>query len=138
MEPRIIVLLSFVFITVLTALAVLAAAVGWLPQASEKLTSWGIPAVLCEIVLTVVMYFRTQWGQQIRINVKFGDLDPADVTLDSKHCTYLIKDAGGKEIQRGQLGPTFGLGGWQVQLPNGVSGDQSAKNGVKSAIDPLR
>jgi hypothetical protein len=49
MEPRILVLIAFVVITVLTALAVLAAAVGWFPAADPKLIAWGIPTVLGEI-----------------------------------------------------------------------------------------
>jgi hypothetical protein len=125
MEPRILVLFSFVIITFLTALAVLAAAIGLLPQASDKLVSWGIPAVLGEIVLTVIMYFRAGLKQQIRINVSFDGQEPADVNLDDATCTYKIKDLDGKQIKKGSLGATFGHGGWQVQLPTYVSTDQS-------------
>ena len=125
MEPRILVLFSFVFVTVLTALAVLAAAVGWLPQASDKLVSWGIPAVIGQIVGTVIMYFRAELKQKIRINVAFDGQEPADVNLDDAICLYKIKDVDGKAIKEGSLGPTFGQGGWQVQLPTYVSSDQS-------------
>ena len=59
MNPRVASLYSFLAITVLTALAVLAAAVGWLPSAQPDLVKWGLPVVLAEIVATVVAYVRT-------------------------------------------------------------------------------
>ena len=70
MNTRTITLLAFLAITVLTAVAVLAAAVGWLPNAKPQLVSWGIPAVLGEIVVTVILYVKSPPAQTIKVNTK--------------------------------------------------------------------
>ena len=108
MQPRILVLIAFVIITVLSALAVLAAAVGWLPNADEKLVSWGIPAVLGEIVATMVMFFKGQWESQMIKNITFDEVDPADIDLDGPNCRYTIVDSSGRELNSGNVAPSFG------------------------------
>jgi hypothetical protein len=132
MEPRMIVLIAFVSITVLTALAVLGAAVGWLPQADPKLISWGIPTVLGEIVATMVMFFKAQWGSRIVVNLTFDGLDPADIDLDTPNCSYTIVDSSGRELSHGSVAPNFGHGGWQIKLPVTVSPDQSVSLTLKT------
>lgn len=69
MNPRTAALFAFLGITILTAVAVLVAAVGWLPNADPKLVSWGIPAVLGEIVATVILYAKSPPAHTIRINL---------------------------------------------------------------------
>jgi hypothetical protein len=142
MEPRFIVLLAFVSITVLTALAVLGAAIGFFPDASESLITWGIPVVLGEIVVSVVLYFRTQWVQRIKINLDFEDAEPD--SFDPSACTYAILDSAGKEIENDTIAPILGYGGWQVQLPKDVRPEHSvslslkARNGEEWTIRPFR
>ena len=132
MDARTIVLMAFVFITVITALAVLAAAVGWLPGHEPRLVSWGIPAVLGEIVLTVVVFFKGQWAQAIRINVVFERTDAADIDLDRSNCRFAIYDASGKVVKEDNVGPSIGPGGWQVQLPGVVQEDHSVRLELQS------
>jgi hypothetical protein len=142
MEPRVIVLLAFVFITVLTALAVLGAAIGLFPSASESLITWGIPVVLGEIVVSVVLFFRTQWVQRIKVNLDFDGAEPD--SFDPLACTYAIMDSTGKEIEKDAIAPILGHGGWQVQLPKDVRPEHSVslslktQNGEEWAIRPFR
>lgn len=143
MEPRVVVLLAFVLTTVLTALAVLGAAIGLFPAASDKLVTWGIPAVLGEIVASIVLFFRTQWTPQaIKINLDFEGADP--INFDGPNCTYTILDQRGKEVERDSVGLNLGPGGWQVQLPEQIRPDHSvsvtltAENAEVWAIRPFR
>jgi len=115
MNPRTTALLAFLAITVLTALAVLAAAVGWLPSADPKLVSWGIPAVLGEIVATVVVYLKTP-AHIIRVNLEFQGATPTGIDLDGAG-TYRVLDNSGKERTYGKVVPILGPGGYQVTLP---------------------
>jgi hypothetical protein len=115
MNQRTIALLAFLAITVLTALAVLAAAVGWLPHAEPKLVSWGIPSVLGEIVATVVIYLKSPI-EVIRVNLAFEGAPATGVDL-SHSGTYRVLDNSGKELKAGTLVPILGPGGYQVTLP---------------------
>lgn len=113
-NPRTIALFVFLGVTVLTALAVLAAAVGWLPNANARLVSWGIPAVLGEIVATIVVYVKSP-AQMIRVNLMFPtqpDLGP--------NASYLVLDSAGKERKKGTVVPILGPGGYQVTVPAAV------------------
>jgi hypothetical protein len=123
MGPRIWVLVAFLIITVLTALAVLGAAVGYFPEANERLVTWGMPVVLGEIVATVVIFFRTQWTSQIKINLIFENAEPNDVRLDSSNCRYDIYEDG-RKVRSGNLTPNFGVGGWQIELPADLRPEQ--------------
>lgn len=115
MNPRTIALLAFLAITVLTAVAVIAAAVGWLPDADPKLISWGIPTVLGEIIATVVVYVKSP-TQTIRVNLEFQAALPTGVDLlDSG--SYSILDNSGKQRKSGTVVPILGPGGYQVTLP---------------------
>ena len=125
MEPRVVALLSFVCITVLTALAVLGAALGFFPNANEQLVTWGLPAVLGEIVVTVVLYLRSSDGHRIKINVAFEGIDPNEVELTADNCRYEIRDLTGRQIRHGSVAPDFGPGGWQIELPVDVMTDQT-------------
>ncbi len=142
MEPRVIVLIAFVSITVITAMAVLGAAIGLFPKASDRLITWGIPVVLGEIVLSVVLFFRTQWIQRIKINLDFGNADPED--FDRTQCTYTILDPTGREVASDNIGPSHGPGGWQIQLPENVRSDYSVSiflmthNGEEWVVRPFR
>jgi hypothetical protein len=124
-EPRVIVLFAFVFITLLTAIAVLAAAIGWLPNANAQLVSWGLPTVIGEIILTVVMYFKSQWSNQITINLAFEGSDAFNVDFATTSCTYTVIDSSGKEVKTGNIVPILGHGGWQIQLPVAASSENS-------------
>ena len=115
MNPRTIALLTFLAITLLTALAVLAAAVGWLPRADPKLISWGIPAVLGEIVATVVVYLKSP-AHTIRVNLEFKGATPTGIDL-SDAGKYSVLDNSGKERTNGRVVPILGPGGYQVTLP---------------------
>jgi hypothetical protein len=119
MNPRTIALLAFVGITVLTAVAVLGAAVGWLPNADPRLVSWGIPAVLGEIAATVVIYLRTP-AHTIRVNLKA----PPEVELVNSG-TYTIFDNSGKQRKSGTVMPIFGPGGYQITLPEALGPTES-------------
>jgi len=125
MEPRILVLIAFVVITILTALAVLASAVGWFPDADPKLVAWGIPTVLGEIVATMIMFFKGQWSSQVTINLGFGDIDSFDIDFDNPKCTYTVIDSSGREVNTGNIAPILGHGGWQIKLPINVNPDNS-------------
>lgn len=125
MEPRVIVLFVFVAVTLLTALAVLAAAVGWFPDADPKLVSWGIPAVLGEIVATMVMFFKGQWSGQVTVNLVFDGVDSFDIDFETSACTYSVIDSSGKEVSNGNIAPILGHGGWQIVLPINVNPDNS-------------
>jgi hypothetical protein len=118
MNPRTIALLVFLGITVLTAVAVLAAAVGWLPDADERLVSWGIPAVLGEIVATVIIYLKTP-THTIRVNLQFDGLAPAGVDLIDDG-SFAVLDNSGKQRMKGTVLPILGPGGYQVTLPAAV------------------
>ena len=124
MSPRVWVLVAFLLITVLTALAVLGAALGFFPEANERLVTWGMPVVLGEIVATVVIFFRTQWTTQIKINLTFEDAEPNDIRLDSSNCRYEIREGEGRIVRSGNLTPNFGVGGWQIELPPDLRPDQ--------------
>ncbi len=115
MNPRAIALLAFLAITVLTAIAVLAAAVGWLPNADPKLVSWGIPAVLGEIVATIVVYVKSP-THTIRVNLEFHGATPTGVDLTDSG-TYSVLDNSGKQRTSGKVVPILGPGGYQVTLP---------------------
>jgi hypothetical protein len=115
MNPRTVALFAFIVITVLTALAVLGAAVGWLPQADPKLVSWGIPAVLGEIVATVVIYLKSPTSV-IKVNLAFEGFDSDEIDLKNSG-TFSVLDVSGKEVTRGNLVPILGPGGYQVTLP---------------------
>lgn len=115
MNPRSIALLTFLGITALTAIAVLAAAVGWLPKADPKLISWGIPAVLGEIVATVFVYVKTP-AHTIRVNLEFHGATPTGVDLNESG-TYSVLDNSGRERKSGKVVPILGPGGYQVTLP---------------------
>jgi hypothetical protein len=65
LEPRVVVLYVFVFITLLTAIAVIGAAIGLFPGAVPKLVSWGLPILGGEIIMTVALILRQEWGQRI-------------------------------------------------------------------------
>jgi len=143
MGQRIIVLSAFVLITVLTALAVLGAAIGLFPGANEKLITWGIPTVLGEIVASVVLFFKTQWiPQEIKINLEFDGNDP--INFNGPKCTYAILDHRGKEVGNDSVGLNHGPGGWQVQLAqptlpdHSVSVSLTTENGEIWAIRPFR
>ena len=116
MNTRTITLLAFLAITVLTAVAVLAAAVGWLPKANPQLVSWGIPAVLGEIVVTVILYVKSPPAQAIKVNLAFQGVPASKVDL-SDSGTYTILDMSGKERLSGTVVPILGPGGYQVTLP---------------------
>lgn len=115
MNPRTTALMAFLGVTVLTALAVLAAAVGWLPGADPKLVSWGIPTVLGEIVATVVIYLKTP-THSVRVNLMFPEAPLMEVDLGHSG-TYLVYDKSGKEKKSGSVVPVLGPGGYQVTLP---------------------
>ena len=132
MEARTIVLVAFVFVTVLTAVAVLAAAVGWLPGHAPQLITWGFPAVLGEIIGTVVIFFKGQWAQSININIRFEGHEESDVEIEGSGCTYAVYSSGGQEVRRGTAGHSFGPGGWQVRLPGSVQADQSISLTLRS------
>lgn len=125
MEPRVIVLFAFIAVTLLTALAVLGAALGFFPMASEQLISWGIPAVLGEIAVTVVMFFQTQWSSQVVVNLNFDGVDPFDIDFDNPKCSYTVIDSSGREVNSGCVVPVLGHGGWQIKLPVSVNADNS-------------
>lgn len=127
MEPRIIVLIAFVVITILTALAVLASAIGWFPDASPKLVTWGIPGVLGEIVLTMIMFFKGQWSNKklVTINLSFDGIDSFDIDFDISKCTYTVIESSGHEVNTGNIAPILGHGGWQIKLPTNVDPDNS-------------
>ncbi len=143
MEPRILVLIAFVVITVLTALAVLAAAVGWFPAADPKLIAWGIPTVLGEIAATMIMFFKGQWSSQVTINLIFENIDSFDIDFDNPGCTYTVIDSSGREVSRGNIVPILGHGGWQIKLPINVNPDNSislslaTQSGEKWQIRPF-
>jgi hypothetical protein len=107
----------FLLITLLTAIAVLAAAVGWLPHAAPQLVTWGIPGLLAEIVATVVVFFKGQWAQNLRVNIAFDGADASEVILDVANCCYEVHDTAGELVQSGKVGPSLGPGGWQIELP---------------------
>jgi hypothetical protein len=143
MGQRTIVLVAFVVITVLTALAVLGAALGLFPGANEKLITWGIPAVLGEIVASIVLFFKAQMvPHEIKINLDFDGQEP--VNFDGPNCEYFVFDHRGKEVERDSVGLNHGPGGWQVQLGQPVLPDHSVSvslttdNGDKWAIRPFR
>ena len=114
MHPRTITLFAFLAIFVLTAMAVLAAAVGWLPGADPKLVTWGIPALLGEIAAAVLVYFKSP--TEIRVNLIFPENDATDVDL-SNSGAFVVLDNSGRERQRGSIVPILGPGGYQVTLP---------------------
>jgi hypothetical protein len=118
--PRSWVLAVFLLITFLSAVAVLAAAIGWLPHVTPQLVSWGIPAVLGEIVVTVIVFFRGQWAQKLRINIAFEGANASDVILDVSNCSYEVHDTAGELVQKGKVGPSLGPGGWQIELSASV------------------
>jgi hypothetical protein len=124
MSPRVWVLVAFLLITVLTALAVLGASLGFFPEANERLVTWGMPVVLGEIVATVVIFFRTQWSTQIKINLAFENAETNDIRLDSSNCRYEIYEGEGRKVRSGNLTPNFGVGGWQIELPADLRPDQ--------------
>ncbi|MBI4471176.1 MAG: hypothetical protein HY646_00815 [Acidobacteria bacterium] len=132
MEPRTWVLAVFLLITLLSALAVLAAAVGWLPGAAPELIKWGIPAVLGEIVATVLVFFKGQWAQSLRINIVFQGTEASDLILDGKNCRYTVFDLAGDTVREGKLGPTLGHGGWQIELPFAVQSQHSVSLTLRS------
>jgi hypothetical protein len=109
----------------LSALAVLAAAVGWLPNADPTLISWGIPTVLGEIIATMVMFFKSQWSGQITVNLVFDGVDSFDIDFETSSCTYSVIDSRGKEVSTGTIAPILGHGGWQIVLPINVNPDNS-------------
>ena len=123
MNPRAIALLAFLGITVLTAVAVLAAAVGWLPSADPKLVSWGIPTVLGEIVATVVIYLKSP-VETIRVNLEFQGIPAASVDL-SHSGSFTVLDNSGKQLKTGTLVPILGPGGYQVTLPSALDPSSS-------------
>lgn len=143
MEPRVIVLLVFMAITMLTALAVLAAALGLFPNANSQLISWGIPTVLGEIIVTVIIFFRSQWSSQIVINLTFEEIDPFAIDFDSAKCSYTVIDSSGRIINEGCIAPIMGHGGWQIKLPVSVSAQHCialtlvSQNGDKWQIRPF-
>lgn len=143
MEPRVIVLIAFISITVLTALAVLAASVGWLPDANEQLVTWGLPTIVGEIVATMIMFFKGQWDNQVVVNLGFGNTDSFSLDFDAANCTYSVFDSSGTQISSGNIAPVMGHGGWQITLPVNVNQDHSislslvTQAGEKWAIRPF-
>lgn len=124
MNPRHLALLAFLAITVATAIAVLIAAIGWLPHADPKLVAWGIPAVLGEIVATVILYVKAPPSHTIRINLAFEAEEAAGIDLDTS-ATYMVLDNSGREKIRGTVVPILGPGGYQVTLPSAVDAEDS-------------
>ena len=90
MEAKNIVLYALVVVTILTALAVLIAALGWVSNPDPKLVSWGIPTVLGEIVAAVLIFFKGEWGSQVSVNLAFDDTDYLDLEFVSSDCHYKV------------------------------------------------
>lgn len=120
LETRVVVLLSFVSITVITSLAVIAAAIGWLPGARDDFIRWGMTVVLTEIVGTVILFIRQDWGNRLKLNIDFkNNLDPTDISIVS--CEYKITDRlNPTKTKKGRLEPIRASysGYWQVDLPS--------------------
>jgi hypothetical protein len=124
MHLRTTALLVFVVITLLTALAVLGAAVGWLPDADDRLLKWGIPAVLGEIVGTTVLYVRAPMTRALLVNLDFSRATKKAVNLAGTG-TYIIRDSSGKTKRKGTVVPIHVDGGWKVQLPGSMAANDS-------------
>jgi hypothetical protein len=136
MAPRVWVLTVFLLLMLLTGVAVLGAAVGWLRHAAPQLVTWGLPSFLGEILASVIVVFKLQWTQKetvsrprankLRVNIAFDGFDTADVVLDGANCSYEVYDET-EVVQKGKVAPSLGPGGWQIVLPANLPESHSVK-----------
>ena len=125
MDVKNVALLGFLFVTMVTAFAVIASAVGVLPNVDPQFVKWGIPTVLGGIVGTVVLFLRVQLTHAFRFFIEFEGANVGDVILDVSKCTYTLNDASGALVKNGNIGPTTLGHQWQVEFPISIQPDQS-------------
>ena len=145
MKERIILLTAFLAVTVLTAVVVLFANIGFFGEAvrTSDFSKWGIGAVLAEVVGATIAVFKFSFIPiQIKVNLDFPDSVP-DVNLDLDKCEYEIRE-GGNVSSSGKLAIAEGeAGGWQCTLPPTVTSNQIVKlnlvemNGKKWETNPF-
>ena len=119
MKERIVFLIAFLAVTVLTAVVVLLANIGIFGDSvrTSDFSKWGIGAVLAEIVgATIVAFKWTVNPGNIQVNLDFSPKVPIDVDLDVDNCTYEIREEG-KITATGKIDLSFAQGGWQCTLP---------------------
>ena len=122
MKERIMLLLAFLAVTVLTAIVVLFANIGIFGEAvrTSDFAKWGLGVVIAEIVgATITALKWTLHPYDIEVNLDFSPENPIDVDLDVDKCTYEIREAG-KIIEAGRMDLAFAHGGWQSTLPSTV------------------
>ncbi|KPV65061.1 MAG: hypothetical protein AOA65_0564 [Candidatus Bathyarchaeota archaeon BA1] len=122
MKERMILLIAFLAITVVTAVVVLLANIGVFGEAvrTSDFSKWGVGVVLAEIVGATIAVFK--WSLlpvDIKVNLDFSPKSSIDVDLDVDNCTYDIRE-GGRIIATGKMDLAFAQGGWQCALPSTV------------------
>jgi hypothetical protein len=118
--------IAFLGITVATAVVVLLANIGVFGEGDtvKNFASWGLAAVLAEIVGATVIAYKTIMTTKSHLPKVIIDfpISPSDVRLDSEKCTYKISIRG-EEAITGKAGIAFDKGGWEINIPQDVSSE---------------
>jgi hypothetical protein len=131
MKERMMFLIAFLGITILTAVIVLSANIGLFGEAvrTSDFSKWGIGAVLAEIVGATVIAFKWSFTTTVvKVNLRFENESSSGVDLDFDKCMFTIRESG-NIVSTGKLDLVFGLGegGWQCTLPSTVTSNQSVQ-----------
>jgi len=129
MRERMIFLIAFLGITILTAVIVLFANIGFFGEdvRTSDFSKWGIGAVLAEVVGATVIAFKGSFAPTVvKVNLEFENEPSSGVDIDVDKCTFTIRESG-NIVSTGKLDLVFGFGGWQCTLPSTVTSNQSVQ-----------
>ena len=114
------VLIVFLFIIVVTAIAGVLTLLGLFPKADPQFGRWIMGVLLVEILGAVVGFLKYR-PEAMFVNILFPPkIQPQKIDLDQNKCTYEIKDKDGK-VKSGNIVPMPGPGGFQCRLSYNVN-----------------
>jgi hypothetical protein len=123
-KERKILIITFAFITLLTALVALGANIGLFGEEvrQSKFASGTLAALLAEVVCATIAVFKGEFLPKgsgwIWVNLDFEGEDPDRIELDESRCTYRMKDSKGNLIKENERIPIllFDYSTWRCRF----------------------